>query len=228
MSHSPDAIANRDYRVNISNYFSNGWDLFKQYALPFVGYFILTILIAGALSALPYPLGLDFSRERSGGGIVANILSPVLSAGMFIVAFKLEKGQSVTFSDFFRGFNNFLQIFLVNLVAGLLTFVGLILLVIPGIYLAVSYFFAMPLVLEKRFEFWTALETSRKLVTKQWFSIFGFGFLIGLLNFAGALLCGLGLLVTVPWSICIIVSAYTDIVGLNGSSPDETPLNDSV
>ena len=220
MSHSPDAIVNREYRVNIGNYFSNGWDLFKQYAVPFVGYFVLTMLIAGALSVLPYPLGIDFSEERRGGGIVANILSPVLSAGMFIVAFKLEKGQSVTFSDFFRGFNNFLQIFLVNLVAGLLTAIGILLLIIPGVYLAVSYFFAMPMVIEKRFDFWTALETSRKLVTKQWFSIFGFSLLVGLLNVAGALLCGVGLLVTVPWSICTIVSAYTDIVGLNGSAQD--------
>lgn len=225
MSTSAQSIADRDYSLKIGEYFSRGWDLFKQYALPFVGFLFLVVIIGGMLSRLPYPLGLNEDRQ---GGIVNSIISPILTAGFYIVAFKLAKGQSASFSDFFRGFNNFLQIFLVSLVGGLLIALGFVLLIIPGIYLTVAYFFGISLVIEKRFDFWTALETSRKLVTKRWFSFFGFSLLLFLLNLGGALLFVIGLLITVPLTFCVIVAAYEDIIGLNGSSLDAPILDEGV
>lgn len=96
----------------------------------------------------------------------------------------------------------------------LLIILGIILLV-PAIYLGVAYTFAVPLVVERRIEFWAAMEASRKTVTHQWFGIFGLLFVLGLVNFAGACLCGLGLLVTVPLSYGVIVAAYNNIFGLS-------------
>lgn len=217
MSNSAQSLVDRDYNLKIGAYFSRGWDIFKQYAFPFIGFLLLTFLIGGVLSRLPYPLGLNEDNE---GGIVNSIISPVLSAGFYIVAFKLAKRQLVSFGDFFRGFNNFLQIFLVNLVAGLLIVLGFVLLIIPGIYLLIAYFFSTCLVIEKRFDFWPALETSRKLVTKRWFSFLGFGLLLFLLNLAGAFLFIIGLFVTIPLTFCIIVAAYEDVIGLSGSNLD--------
>jgi hypothetical protein len=225
MSNSAQSIANKNYSLEIGSYFSRGWDLFKQYALPFIGFLLLTVLIGIIASRLPAPLGAD---ERGRGGIVNGLLSPIFSAGMYIVAFKLAKGQNVSFGDFFRGFNNFLQIFVLSLVSGLLIALGFVLLVIPGIYLAVSYFFALSLLIEKRFDFWTALETSRKLVTKRWFSFLGFGLLLFLLNLGGVLLCGVGVLITAPWTVCTIVAAYEDIIGFNGSSQNSPILDEGV
>lgn len=114
-----------------------------------------------------------------------------------------------------------------GIVGSLLIGLGFVLLIIPGIYLLVAYFFATSLVIEKRFDFWTALETSRKLVTKQWFSFFGFNILLFLLNLGGLLLFGIGALVTFPLTFCIVVAAYEDIVGLNRSSLD-APLDEQV
>lgn len=62
------------------------------------------------------------------------------------------------------------------------------------------------------------METSRQLITKKWFSFFGLLLLIFLLNVGGAILLGVGLLVTIPLSVCIIAAAYEDIVGLNSVS----------
>lgn len=213
---------NRDYTVKIGRYFSRGWGLFKQYAPAFIGFFIVVAIIGALASRLPPPLGLDEDRR---GGLVSAVLSPIFAAGFYIVAFKLAKGRVASFSDFFKGFNNFLQLFLLNLVSTILIVVGLLFLIIPGVYLAVAYFFSMPFVVEKRLDFWSALEASRKLITKHWFAFFGLGFLLFLLNLGGLLLFGLGLLVTVPWTFCIITAAFEDIVGLNGLSSDlETNL----
>ena len=217
MSQSTQDLANREYTVKIEQYFSRGWELFKQYALPFVGYMLLVTLITSVASRLPYPLGFN---EDNRGGIVNFLLSPPLTAGYYIVGFLLAKGRTPVFGDFFKGFNKYLQLLLVNIVGSLLIMIGLLLLVIPGLYLLVAYCLAIPFVVEKHLDFWTALETSRKLVTKKWFSFLGLGVLLVLLNFAGALFLGIGLLVTIPLTFCIVVATFEDIVGLNGTSAE--------
>ncbi|WP_429614794.1 hypothetical protein [Synechococcus elongatus] len=98
--------------------------------------------------------------------------------------------------------------------------IGFVLLVIPGIYLSVGYLFAIPLVAERQFEPWQALEFSCKLVTQQWFAFFGFLIVLTLINIAGIIPCGLGLLFTIPWSVCAIAAAYEDIIGIANFSED--------
>lgn len=203
---------NQNYTFKTGQYFERGWQIFKQYLWQFIGFAALVTVISTFTAHLPYPLGIDRDGQ---GGIVNAILTPVLVAGIYIVAFKIAKNRTPSFSDFFLGFNNFLRIFLVNLVGSLLTIVGIILLIIPGIYLAVAYCFGLCFVIEKHFGFWSALETSRKIVTQKWLAFFGFILLLGLLNLFGLLALGIGLLITIPLTVCIIVAAFEDIVGLN-------------
>ncbi len=197
-------LTNRDYTVNIGQYFGEGWELFKQYGGGFIGFIFVSFAINLVLAFIPVL-----------GQIGSVVIAGPLNAGFFIVAFKIAKNRQYTFGDFFRGFDNFLQLFLTNLVMGIFVLLGMVLLVIPGIYLAIAYAFAIALVVEKRLEFWDALETSRKIITKQWFSFFGLFFLIGLLNLAGVIALGVGVLVTAPWSVCILAAAYKDVVGFN-------------
>ncbi len=205
-------FGDRDYTFNMDSYFDRGWNIFRQYMWGFIGFLVLdNLIISTVLSRLPFPLG---NNEEGQGGILYLILSCALTAGYYIVAVRIAKKQSKTFGNFFDGFKMFLPIFLVNLVAGLLICLGLLFLIIPGIYLAVSYFFALLFVIEHRLNFWSALEASRKVVSKKWFSFFGFGFLLGLINIAGALALLVGLLVTIPFTFCATVAAFEDIVGL--------------
>ena len=217
MSSFSSDLINRDYEVKIGDYFSRGWEIFKQKALLFILFTLLLILIQIILAVLPYPLG-SSSENGPKGGILTfafNVISPALTAGYYFVAFQLARGRSAVFGDFFQGFNKFLPLFLTSLVSGILTVIGFALLILPGIYLAVAYLFAQPLVIDKGADFWQAMETSRKLITKKWFSFFGLLLVLFLLNLAGAILLGVGLLVTIPLSSCILAAAYEDIVGLN-------------
>lgn len=217
MSSFSSNLIDRDYDVKIGDYFSRGWEIFKQKAPLFILFTLLLFLIQVVIAILPYPLG-SRSDEPVPGGILSfafNIVTPVLTAGYYFVAFQLARGRDAVFGDFFRGFNKFLPIFLTTLVAGILTAIGFVLLVLPGVYLAVAYLFAQPLVIDKNADFWQAMETSRQLITKKWFSFFGLMLLLFLLNMAGLMVLGIGLLVTVPLSICIVSAAYEDIIGLN-------------
>jgi hypothetical protein len=106
--------------------------------------------------------------------------------------------------------------------AVLLLFLGLLLL-IPIVYLSVSYTLAPLLVIDRRLRAWQAMETSRKLIHKQWLSWFGLLFLLGLIELAGAFACYIGLLISIPFSYCALAAAYEDVVGLSqrNSLPEE-------
>lgn len=192
--------------VNVGAYFKVGWELFKKYPAGFVGYFILIIITSLAVQLVPVI-----------GWLAAMALIGPLNAGYFVVSAKLLKNQTPEFTDFFSGFKFFLQLALLEVVSSSLIAIGFILLIIPGIYLVVSYFFALMFVVDQGLDFWPAMETSRQSVQTRWFKIFTLFLLLVLLNLGGLLLLGVGLLVTAPLSHCIITAAYADIFGLKSA-----------
>jgi hypothetical protein len=194
----------------LSHYFKTGWGLFKQYYAGFVGFCLLNLVIQVALHSIPYV-----------GAAASAAVSAPLFMGNFIVSAKLLHGQTPEFRDFFQGFQYFLPLVLLSLVAGLFIAIGTMLLIIPGIYLAVAYLFASYLVVDRGLDFWPAMELSRLTVNPRWFGYFAFLLLLALLNIAGAALLGLGLLLTVPLSFCTVTAAYADIFGFQSDYSQE-------
>ena len=186
----------------LGDYLKTGWGLFKQYPGGFVGFCLLYFVIQAALHVIPFV-----------GLVAAAVISTPLLMGNFIVSAKLLHGQPPEFRDFFEGFQYFLPLLLLSLVAGLFISIGTILFIIPGIYLAVAYLFASYLVVDRGLDFWPAMDLSRRTVTPRWFGYFAFALLVVLLNLAGAVALGVGLLVTIPVSFCAVTAAYADLFG---------------
>ena len=128
---------------------------------------------------------------------------------------KLVRGQKAEFGDAFAGFNlAFLPLALFGLVGQLLIFLGLFLCILPGIYLAISWvFFTALIILDKRLDFWQAMELSRKVVSKHWWQVFGFALVCGLVLLCGAVLCVIGVFIAAPIVKAAIIYAYEDIFG---------------
>ena len=111
------------------------------------------------------------------GGIVHLLLTGVLFGGLYLIFLKRIRGQSATVGEVFAGFSlNFAQLMLVGLVSGMLTGIGFMLCLLPGIYLLIAWSFSVPLVADKRLEFWSAMELSRKVVTRVWFQVLALAF----------------------------------------------------
>lgn len=93
----------------------------------------------------------------------------------------------------------------IMVVAGLLGFVGFL----AAIYLTITWTFALPLVADKRMEFWPAMQLSRRIVSMHWWQIFGVVFLSGLLIF-GVMFVGIMAIVgLVAWA-----AASRDMAGV--------------
>jgi uncharacterized membrane protein len=196
----------------LGDYFKTGWELFKQYPGGFIGFFLVYMVIALILHLIPL-----------WGWLLFFAVSPALIMGNFIVSAKLLQRQPPQFRDFFAGFHFFLPLLLLSLVTSILIAIGLALLIIPGIYLAVAYLFSSCLVIDRRLDFWPAMELSRRTVNPLWFGIFTFMVLLVAINMVGALLLGLGLLVTVPLTYCALTAAYADLFGFQSDYAQEVP-----
>jgi uncharacterized membrane protein len=198
-----DTYVNASFSLNVREYLAQAWNMFKEHAGEFVG-FTLVIFVASAVS----------SRISAAGSLIISAVAASFYAGYAIAAFRLLTGQSFQFSDFFKGFNYFLPLFLAGLAGGFLVGVGLILLLVPGIYLAVCYMFTTFLIIDYRMDFWQAMETSRRIISKHWFTFFGFFLILFAINFLGVLALGIGTFVTIPVSACATAIAYKELMGL--------------
>ncbi|NTW56655.1 MAG: hypothetical protein HGB20_06390 [Chlorobiaceae bacterium] len=198
-----DHYAEANISFNTGEYIRQAWDLFKEHVGEFLG-FTLVIFVASAIS----------SRMNFAGSLVISAVTTTFYAGYAIAAFKILGGHPFQFSDFFRGFNYFLPLFLAGLAGGFLVCIGLILLIVPGIYLGVCYMFTTFLIIDYRMDFWQAMEISRKIISRHWFSFFGFAFVLFAINVLGVLALGIGTFVSIPVSACAAAIAYKDIIGL--------------
>jgi hypothetical protein len=80
-------------------------------------------------------------------------------------------------------------------------------------YLFISYSLVLPLIADAKLGFWKAMETSRKIVAKQFLSFVGFYLVIGLIYIFGTILtCVIGILAILPWIAAIQFSLYDNIV----------------
>ena len=108
------------------------------------------------------------------GGFAYQLLWGALYGGFYLLFLKRIRGQAAALPDVFAGFSlAFGQLLLAGFLTSLLAGIGFLFCLVPGIYLMVAWVFSVPLVADRRLEFWPAMELSRKVVTRVWFSVFG-------------------------------------------------------
>jgi len=109
-------------------------------------------------------------------GMFYPVIWGVLYGGLYLVFLNRIRGRPASVGDVFAGFSaSFAQLLLAGFVSVVLTVIGLLpcCLIVPGLFLFVAWIFSVPLVADKRLEFWSAMELSRKVVTRVWFEMFG-------------------------------------------------------
>jgi len=145
------------------------------------------------------------------------VVGPIY-AGMFVVALRHASGQTVAVGDLFAHYDKTGRIVGVMLLSLLLTYLGLFLLILPGIYLSVAYIMALPLVADKGMSVWQALETSRKVMTKCWWRMFFTGVLIVLILAVSALPILIPWIWTLPMAVLAIGVIYRNLFGVQTAS----------
>jgi hypothetical protein len=148
------------------------------------------------------------------------ILQGPLIAGFHIFTMKKLMGRRAEFADLFIGFNYFVPTLVASLVIGLFVFCGTLLCVIPGLVVAAMYKFTYLFIVDKRMDFWPAMQASHAVVKRDYVGFTLFLILMALVNLLGVLCCVVGVFVTIPVTFAAITVAYKEIVGFEPRTLD--------
>ena len=134
-------------------------------------------------------------------------------AGLHKMTVKARRGQTVAMGDAFSGFENFGPIFVAGLLYSIGVGLGSALCFIPGLIIGGILLYIIPLVALKGDSIGDAISASKEVAMKSLVAHSLFMLVIVLLAILGALLCGVGLLITIPVGIIAMGVAYDDQIG---------------
>src|SRR5712691_2671935 len=180
---SIEDILARGYTVKTFEYLRQGWDVFTDNPVGFLGF---TLALTFASQAVPLLAPVV-------GQVLSVVIQVVMFAGLAIVTWKQAKDGSTVFADFLLDWKTTAQLVWCTVVGLLLIVIGLAFLVLPGIYLLVAYTFSYLLLVDQRKGVWQALEGSRRVVNKHWWGVFGLTLVMLLLIGIGGMI-GAGIL----------------------------------
>jgi len=231
-------ISGRDYYLSVTNCISMAFNLYKNnFGFLFGSCFIyFLIIIAFDLLAtipvigIPFILALIILLPVMTGGLYYIFISKVrgryVDIGGLFYSFKHNLIQLILLTVV-QGLLMCVIALPGGIIAGLsmtgaivakasaLAIVGIIVGTLVSslmlIYYGICWFFPIPLVVDKGIDFWTALKISKQKVKQHWFSVLWLAIMIGLINIAGALFCGIGIFLTFPLSIGTYIYAYETI-----------------
>lgn len=215
--------------LDIFGCLGRSFDLWKANLLPLAGVTFVVFLATAVLGMVPIL-----------GAIVNIVLSGVFYGGLYYYYLGKMRGEPREFGDAFAGFSKAFGplalaslltvalsmaaacVLIVPWVVGLamtaqqgppnpLLILGIFVCALPIVYLSVSWTFTFALVVDQGLGPWTAMEVSRRVVTRQWFRVFFtmlFGGILAMLGLIGLII---GVVFTIPLAIGALLYAYEDL-----------------
>ena len=188
--------ASRGFSLSIESTLQVGFNIFRKAPSEFIVFSVLGAII--------------FSNPLSG-----LLLGGPAMASYFHMAQLASRGQQIEISDFFRGFDKAGNLIKLNLLIFLIILLGLMMLIIPGIYFAVSYVFSHLFIWFYDKNPSEAIRLSRKTISGNFGQILLLFLILAGINLLGLMALGLGILLTMPFSFCVVYAAFEDIIGIS-------------
>lgn len=194
---------------SIKEMFRASWATFKKSPWMFVGA-TATIAVVSIIT--------DTMTKNAGDGLefVFGIASAVLLWWLYLgflrMAFTAYAGGIVKFEMLFSGkWPMLLQFGIATVLTGIIVAVGIVLLIIPGIIAQMGLLFGALFVVDKEMKGIDAMKASWNLTKGHRWNLFLMSLMLILLNVGGAIVAGVGLLVTVPMTVIAFVYLYREL-----------------
>jgi len=158
---------------------------------------IVQIILGTFFPSPPLPAEPNYLNQQIVTILSYPVLMPLI-VGIIMLAINYSRDEPIEFKSIFNYYHLTGKLALAAILIYIMTILGFILLVLPGIYLSIAYIFTLPLIADKGMDVWEAMELSRKTVTKHWFKVFGLMLLLTIIMGLGALAFGIGLIWAVP------------------------------
>jgi hypothetical protein len=199
-----DTLPREGFRFSTSRVFDRAYELWARHFWLHLGLTIFTLITYSVFAALP---ALNFIYQL--------IVMPLFLMGFMNIYDKTAHDEKAVFADFFRFFNSrgFSKVIPVYILFNLMVVIGLVLLLLPGIYLGVAMMFALPFAAFRNMSIGQAFSASRKMATRHWWNVLGVIILMHLLSFLGLFIFFIGLIIMWPYMIGVYYAMFEDMVG---------------
>ena len=213
-----------DYDFTIGATLTEAWEKVSGLKGPFWAAATLVtilVLVAGlVLSLVANFLGV---LDTSGIGLLIPLLGQLailalmypFMAGIVMLGVRRSIDPPISYNEIFAYFAYVAPLIVAAILMAIFITLGFLLLVIPGIYLAVAYMFTVPLIVEKNLGFWEAMETSRKAITRHWFKFALVLIIMTVIIFISIIPLGIGLIWAYPMMIAVMGILYRDTFGVD-------------
>lgn len=191
---------------------SLGFELAKKNIIFFIGIFAIVVVISALSSAIQIGVALDKQPMLY---ILLNVLTFIINAiigiGLIKISLEFIDNKKPKFSDLFyvKPLVNFI---LASLIRGVITFIGFILFIIPGIIFSIRLQYVTYLIVDKNLPPVEAVKQSWEMTKGNAWNLFFFGILLFLVNVLGAILLLVGLFVTVPLTMLATTFVYRKLL----------------
>ena len=194
-------------RFTIGEALSYGWKKLQENIGPLVSA-ALAIL---AVNLIFWLLGRGFLAGLM--SLIGWFVSLLISMGLIRIALKIVDGEPVETADLFQRVDLALPYFIASVIVGVMVGIGFVFLIVPGIYLAVTFGFFGYNIVDKEHGIIESIEQSAAITKAQKWDLFAFGVVLFFFNLAGAIALGVGLLITVPVSMLALAYVYRKLNG---------------
>ncbi|HOX41234.1 MAG TPA: DUF975 family protein [bacterium] len=177
-------------KVEVGKAIGYGWENVKKEFWYFVGLAFVVVVISG----------IGNSRDIDSGirNIIGLLLSAWMTAGYMKILLSYYDGKKLPFGELFKQLRYFWRVLGLTLLLGLVIGIGFILFVIPGIYLALRYQFALNFIIDKDLGIFEAMNESAKITKGVKLSLFWFMLAVLGVLILGVLVLGVGIFVAIP------------------------------
>jgi uncharacterized membrane protein len=213
------------------------WQLFQKDAGTWVVsaliYFVIVAVVGGVIGVA---LGLtgEIASRSTGVGDISSLAMPALSlahilsrivifvistfllSGMYRMAIKSLRNQPISVGDMFNVGDVLPSCLLAAIIVGILTGIGFILCIIPGIIIGALLMFTYPLIVDRRLGAIDAISQSVNTLKNEILMATLFYLVVGIIVVVGVAACCVGVLVTFPLFILSIAVVYRDFFGAAG------------
>ncbi len=169
------------------------WTLVKPHWLPLAAMFFIQV----AIGVVPYL-----------GACVWFIIGGAIMVGIWRAILGVVDGRTPTVGMMFEGFDRFGDAFLAALVSGILTALGYLCLIVPGIILTLMWCFKYAVLAETRLGFWEAMHASVVLTEGYRWRLFLLALASIPIVLLGLLVLCVGIFVAVPVVLTSFALAY--------------------
>lgn len=182
----------------IGSLLKDGFKTWKEHWVLITGILLFSTVLPMVPHGLQMAVSEDALLTRFILFLIWCLFTILAEMGFTTILLKASKNESYVFSDFFSRFDLFPSYFCAYVLNVLAIFVGILLVVIPGIIFALKFSMYRFFVLEDSLDGIEALKKSNQITYGHKWHILGFFIVACLINLFGVLLLGIGWLFTFP------------------------------